>query len=358
MKIAEEEIREADLTEETEQEEMPRQIPQEDPAGETEEEFLELPEEELKEEDFLPDQPIRIRKPLRPEWIMAIIAGVCALVLAVMVVICLPYFGAADEDPEALPERHEPQRVTEAVLETILEETVPETQPENPTIPPDRNPYDRYDFQYNRHNYLLLQNVHSEPGVDVSAYQGNIDWQKVKQSGITFAIVRLGYRGYESGKLVKDDYAVKNLEGARAAGLKVGAYFFSQALSIKEADEEIAFMMDVLDGFLPDMPLVLDWEIPTSDARTAKMDARTLTDIQLHYCKVIREKGYEPMIYFNWHQSENLYYLSELEDYPFWLALYQDRMTYPWKVEMWQYTCTGKVPGIQGDVDINVYMPY
>lgn len=358
MKIAEEEIREADLTEETEQEEMPRQIPQEDPAGETEEEFLELPEEELKEEDFLPDQPIRIRKSLRPEWIMAIIAGVCALVLAVMVVICLPYFGAADEDPEALPERHEPQRVTEAVLETILEETVPETQPENPTIPPDRNPYDRYDFQYNRHNYLLLQNVHSEPGVDVSAYQGNIDWQKVKQSGITFAIVRLGYRGYESGKLVKDDYAVKNLEGARAAGLKVGAYFFSQALSIKEADEEIAFMMDVLDGFLPDMPLVLDWEIPTSDARTAKMDARTLTDIQLHYCKVIREKGYEPMIYINWHQSENLYYLSELEDYPFWLALYQDRMTYPWKVEMWQYTCTGKVPGIQGDVDINVYMPY
>ena len=87
------------------------------------------------------------------------------------------------------------------------------------------------------------------------------------------------------------------------------------------------------------------------------MDARTLTDIQLHYCKTITDKGYEPMIYFNWHQSENLYYLSELEEYPFWLALYQDRMTYPWKVEMWQWTCTGRVPGINGDVDINVYMP-
>ena len=157
---------------------------------------------------------------------------------------------------------------------------------------------------------------------------------------------------------MKDDYAVRNLEGARAAGLKVGAYFFSQALNKKEVDQEISFMMEVLDGFLPDMPLILDWEIPAASARTAKMDARTLTDIQLYYCQRITQKGYEPMIYFNWHQSEHLYYLSELEEYPFWLALYQDRMTFPWKVEMWQYTCTGRVPGIQGDVDINVYMPY
>lgn len=296
------------------------------------------------------------RKRIRPEWIMGIIAIFCALLLTGMVIVCIPYF-SVDEDPDSLPQRHEPQRATEAVMETILEPTVPETEPETPTIPPDPNPYDRYDFQYNRNNYLLLQNVRSYPGVDVSAYQGNIDWNTVKASGIEFAIIRLGYRGYGSGKLVKDDYAVKNLEGARKAGLKVGAYFFSQALNTKEVDEEIAFMMDVLDGFLPDMPLVLDWEIPTADARTARMDARTLTDIQLHYCKQITEKGYEPMIYFNWHQSENLYYLSELEDYPFWLALYQDRMTYPWKVEMWQYTCTGRVPGIQGDVDINVYMP-
>ena len=356
MTNAEEEVLEMDLTEIAQEEEGAEQLPVEETTPE--QDFLELPEEELKEEDFLPDVSIRVKKPLRAEWIMAIIALMCALLLGALVVVCLPYFGA-DEDPDAVLQRHEPQRATEAVvMETILEETIPETEPENPTIPPDRNPYDRFDFQYNRHNYLLLQNVDSEPGVDVSAYQGNIDWQKVKQSGITFAIIRLGYRGYESGKLVKDDYAVKNLEGARAAGLKVGAYFFSQALSTKEVDEEIAFMMDVLDGFLPDMHLVLDWEIPTANARTAKMDARTLTDIQLHYCKAIREKGYEPMIYFNWHQSDNLYYLSELEDYPFWLALYQDRMTYPWKVEMWQYTCTGRVPGIQGDVDINVYMPY
>ena len=338
----------------------------ENPEVELLPEDMPIPEEEspdsFEDEVIAEDPPIaaspKVRKPIRPELIMGIIAMLCALLLAGVIVLCLPYFGTDAEDPEYLPQRQEPQVATQPQVETFLEPTIPETEPENPTIPPDPNPYDRYDFQYNRNNYLLLQNVHSSPGVDVSAYQGKIDWTAVRNSGIEFAMIRLGYRGYESGKLVKDEYAVRNLEGARAAGLKVGAYFFSQALSTKEADEEIAFMMDVLDGFLPDMPLVLDWEIPAASARTANMDARTLTDIQLHYCKRITEKGYQPMVYFNWHQSENLYYLSELEDYPFWLALYQDRMTYPWKVEMWQYTCTGRVPGIQGDVDINVYMPY
>ena len=312
--------------------------------------------DEQTEKTLTPETPVPTRKRVRAEWIMAGIALVCAVLLGVVILISIPYFGQG-EDPEALPQRHEPQRATEAVLETVLEPTESETEPVNPTIPPEKNPYNRYDFQYNRNNYLLLQNVHSMPGVDVSAFQGEIDWQAVKDSGIEFAIVRLGYRGYTKGKLVKDEYAARNLEGARKAGLKVGAYIFSQALNIKEVDEEIAFMMDVLDGFLPDMPLVLDWEIPTPDARTAKMDARTLTDLQLHFCQTIREKGYEPMVYFNWHQSENLYFLHELEEYPFWLALYQDRMTYPWKVEMWQYTCKGRVPGIKGDVDINVYMP-
>ena len=298
------------------------------------------------------------RKPIRPELIMGIIAAAAAVLLMVTIVLSIPYFGGEDEDPEALADRHSAARATEAVQETILEPTVSETEPENPTIPPDPNPYDRYDFQYNRKNYLLLQNLPSTAGVDVSAYQGDIDWKAVKNSGIEFAIIRLGYRGYESGKLVEDTYAKKNLEGAREAGLKVGAYFFSQALTVKEVDEEIKFMLGILGETYLDMPIVLDWEIPASSARTANMDARTLTDLQLHFCGQMKEKGYQPMVYFNWHQSENLYYLSELEDYPFWLALYQDRMTYPWKVEMWQWTCTGKVPGISGDVDINVYMPY
>lgn len=303
-----------------------------------------------------PEAPAR-KKGLRPEWVMGILAILAAVLVVVMVLVCYPMMNP-EEDPESLGHRQEATEPKQEAPPVILEPTISETEPENPTIPPDPNPYDRYDFQYNRHNYLLLQNVDSSPGVDVSAYQGDVDWEKVAASGIEFAIIRLGYRGYGSGKLVKDEKAAQNLRGARDAGLKVGAYFFSQALTIKEVDQEIQFMLGVLGETYLDMPLVLDWEIPAADARTANMDARTLTDLQLHFCEKVSEIGYKPMIYFNWHQSENLYYLSELEEYPFWLALYQDRMTYPWRVEMWQYTCTGRVPGIYGDVDINVYMPF
>ena len=308
--------------------------------------------------------PARKRRQLRPEWILGILAAVAALLLAVVLLMSRSYFpekapASAGEDPEALLHQQQAEDSAWPPLDQFLEptESDEEEEPAIPTIPPERNPYDKFDFQYNRHNYLLLQNVKSYAGVDVSAFQGKVDWKKVKQSGIDFAIIRLGYRGYESGKLVEDEYAKINLKNAKEAGLRIGAYFFSQALNIKETDQEIQFMLKILGDTRLDMPIVLDWEIPANTARTRNMDARTLTDIQRHFCGFMRDKGYQPMIYFNWHQSEHLYVLHELEDYPFWLALYQDRMTYPWKVEMWQYTDKGKVPGIAGNVDLNVYMP-
>lgn len=307
--------------------------------------------------------PAPKKKGLRPEWILGFIVILMAAVLITLVVVCMPYFHPVEEVEETIPPvtlgEEDPAALLQQNREEFLEptEATGETEPETPTIPPDPNPYDRYDFQYNRDNYLVLQRLPSSPGIDVSAYQGNIDWKKVADSGIEFAIIRLGYRGYgKAGRMVEDAYAKKNLEGARKAGLKVGAYFFSQALNQREVDEEITFMLKILGDFPLDMPIILDWEIPTDTARTVNMDARTLTDIQRHFCQTMTKKGYTPMIYFNWFQSERLYYLSELEEWPFWLAMYQDRMTYPWEVEMWQYTCTGKVPGIQGDVDINVYM--
>jgi len=320
-----------------------------------------LPENETAEYILIPEsaqEAPQKRRPPRPEWIMGIIALCAAILLAVVVVLSKPHMTVKEEDPELLwHQQHQEEDAPWPPLETWLEPTVPETEPENPTIPPDRNPYDRFDFQYDRHNYLRLQNLTSYAGVDVSAFQGKIDWKKVKASGIDFAIIRLGYRGYESGKLVEDEYAKANLKGAAEAGLRVGAYFFSQALNIKETDQEIQFMLGILGDAKLDMPIVLDWEIPANTARTRNMDKQTLTDIQRHFCGQMRSQGYQPMIYFNWHQSEHLYVLHDLEEYPFWLALYQDRMTYPWKVEMWQYTDKGKVPGIYGNVDLNVYMP-
>ena len=292
----------------------------------------------------------------RVEWILGLIALLEVAVIVLMLAISLPR-QRQEVDPEVLVHQsHQNEQPQET--EAPTEETEPEETAE-PTIPPEANPYGRLDFQYNRNNYLLCQKQDSYPGIDVSAFQGEIDWQQVADSGIQFAIVRLGYRGYgKAGKMVEDEYAKQNLQGAREAGLAVGAYFFSQALNTQEVDEEIEFLLEILGDFQLDMPLILDWEqVGVEGARSANMDARTLTDMQLHFCSVMKEKGYDPMIYFNWYQSKNLMYLSELEEYPFWLALYQERMTYPYKVEMWQYTDQGRVPGIQGNVDINVYMP-
>ena len=299
-----------------------------------------------------------VKNRIRPEIVLGIMAVLAAGLMIFMVVLCLPLMLGLEEDPEIYI-----HQAGQNLAYTEPEETEPaETEPEEttePTIPPEPNPYGRLDFQYNRNNYLLNLRQNSYPGVDVSAFQGTIDWEKVASSGIKFAIVRLGYRGYgKAGRLVEDEYAKINLKGAKDAGLAVGAYFFSQALSIEEVDQEIEFFMNILGDTQLDMPLILDWEqVGVEDARTNKMDARTLTDMQLHFCRTMSERGYQPMIYFNWYQSTRLMYLHELEEYPFWLALYQDRMTYPYKVEMWQYTDKGRVPGINGNVDINVYMP-
>ena len=312
--------------------------------------------------EILEEIPVKTKKKIwkkpRPEQILGLIAGLELIFLIVMLIWSLPTILTGEEDPEFYIHQNHINESLPEETEAPSEETEPEETAE-PTIPPELNPYGRLDFQYNRNNYLLCQKQDSYPGIDVSAFQGEIDWQQVADSGIQFAIVRLGYRGYgKAGKMVEDEYAKQNLQGAREAGLAVGAYFFSQALSIEEVDEEIEFLLNILGDFQLDMPLILDWEqVGVETARTNNMDARTLTNMQLHFCKVMTEKGYDPMIYFNWHQSSTLLYLNELEEYPFWLALYQDRMTYPYRVEMWQYTDQGKVPGIQGNVDINVYMP-
>lgn len=294
------------------------------------------------------------KKPMKPELIMVLIAMVCALGLMGMLIACIPYYYA--------PEEADPEPILQQQREQEQAETIPETEPEEtevPTVPPERNPYTKRDFQYDTHNYLLCTQQDSYPGVDVSSFQGVIDWEKVRASGIRFAMIRLGFRGYgQAGNMVEDEYARRNLEGAKKAGLEVGAYFFSQATSIDEVDDEIFFFMKTLGDFELTMPIVLDWEhVGVETARTNNVDAETLTAMQKHFCKTMVDFGYDPMVYFNWHLAENNLYLSELEDYPFWLALYQDRMTYPFRVEMWQYTCTGRVPGIQGDVDIDVYMP-
>ena len=169
------------------------------------------------------------------ERIMAAIAAVAAVVLALVLVVSLPYMHrrSVDDDPEIYRDYGEAVSLPTPEETAIQEPTPEETAPGSRNAALDRNPYSRFDFQFTRHNYLKLQNVPSSVGVDVSQYQGDIDWESVRASGVEFAIIRLGLRGYgQEGRMREDTYARQNLAGAKAAGLKIGAYFFSQALSI------------------------------------------------------------------------------------------------------------------------------
>ena len=293
----------------------------------------------------------KARKKIRPELIMALIAGTLAVVTMVLTWMALPYM----KEQPAVQEEDPQQLLQGGHAETMPEWTEPPTEPGETVPEPEKTPYTKLDFQYEG-RYLGCVKADTVPGIDVSYYQGKIDWKKVKASGIEFAMIRLGYRGYgQEGKLMEDKMAFENIEGALDAGLQVGIYFFSQAITVEEAVEEAEFVLERIESYDITMPVVFDWEYISEEARTAKMDRRTLTDCYKAFCDKIAEAGYTPMAYFNTYQSRQLMYLHELEEYPFWLALYSDRMTFPYRFEMWQYTDSGTVPGIEGKVDINLF---
>ena len=262
------------------------------------------------------------------------------------------------EDPDAFLHGIRLEEESQLKENPIVAEEETEATQET-TIPPEANPFNQYDFQYNKQNYLYCLKQESYVGVDVSAFQHDIDWNQVKASGVDFAMLRLGYRGWGAkGTLVEDEYIQQNLAGTAAAGIPIGAYFFSQATTLDEVHEEIEFMLEILGDYQLDYPIVLDWEVANpTEGRVRNVTRRELTDMLRYFCDEMSVRGFDPMVYFNWTQASRMIYLSEREDDPFWLALYQDRMTFPFRVEMWQYTSEGKVPGIEGDVDINVYIP-
>ena len=234
------------------------------------------------------------------------------------------------------------------------EPTEPETTAA-PTLAP--NPFGPGDFTYGDGGYLTCGAGKAVLGIDVSEHQQEIDWDRVKAAGVEFVMIRVGWRGQIQGRLTEDTMAREYYAGAKAAGLKVGAYFFSQAVTEQEAVAEAEFAMNIIRDWALDMPLVYDWEHVDDGSRTAGMDARLLTDCTAAFCETVILGGYTPMVYFNSFQSQNLLFLEELTAYPFWLAMYADGLDYPYAVEMWQYSCTGSVPGIEGAVDLNLWFP-
>ena len=220
------------------------------------------------------------------------------------------------------------------------------------------NPYGPEDFIYNE-GYLTCAAGESRLGVDVSSHQGVIDWQAVADSGVEFAMIRIGFRGYLEGEINTDPMARANIEGAKAAGLDVGVYFFSQALTREEAAREAAWCVTFLENTELEMPLVFDWEhVESAEARTAGFeDGPLLTACARSFCDVVTAAGYEPMVYFNVYQARDLYDLTALQDYGFWVAQYLDGLDFPHAVDLWQYTDSGEVNGIQGRVDLDLWLP-
>ena len=234
------------------------------------------------------------------------------------------------------------------------------TEATEPTLPPPpENPYTPIDFETDTETgEITLTSGNGIKGIDVSKWQGDIDWQQVKDSGVEFVIIRVGGRGTETGGIYDDDMAQTYYEGASAVGLKIGAYFFAQSITVEEAIEEAEYVLEAVKDWDVQMPLVYDWEYVDETARTADMDSRTLTDMAKAFCDTIRDAGYTPMLYFGRSQSVDLLNLEELVEYPFWLAMYSTIMDYPYKIDMWQYTDQGTVPGISGNVDMNLLFTY
>lgn len=192
-------------------------------------------------------------------------------------------------------------------------------------------------------------------GVDVSAWQGEIDWDAVARDGVSFAMIRAGYRGYTAGNLNVDSYFERNLNGAKDAGLDVGVYFYSQAITPQEAVEEAELVLELLDGEQLDLPIVFDWELPASkNARTRGLSRDTLTACAEAFCETIADAGYDPMVYFYMSLGYEEYHLDELGDYPFWLAQYSSTPSFYYDYDIWQYTDKGVVEGIDGGVDMNL----
>lgn len=253
---------------------------------------------------------------------------------------------------------------------------VPEQPVQEPTVqePPKTITYSNYTvdvledvpvFAYDPQSFYLENGrMHSSDervklvhGIDVSSHQGAIDWDKVRADGIDFAILRAAYRGYTAGSLNRDSTFDINIHDASRAGLDVGVYIFSQAISVAEAIEEAEYLLEIIEPYEITGPVVFDWEvIGTKTARTYGLDTQTLCAAANAFCQRIAQAGYTPMVYFNSYCGYVKYDLSEIMDYDFWFAQYKNQPDFYYDFQLWQYTSSGKVNGIQGNVDLDVWL--
>lgn len=203
----------------------------------------------------------------------------------------------------------------------------------------------------------LVTGSNGTVGIDVSKWNGKIDWNAVKNSGISYVIIRCGYRGSAQGSLIEDPRFETNIKGAIAAGLKVGVYFFTQAVDEMEAVEEASMVLDQIRNYKISYPVFLDVE--ASGGRADKIDKATRTAVCKAFCQTIQNGGYTAGIYANKTWLESKIDAGSLSAYKIWLAQYASKPTYKGRYDLWQYRSTGSVSGISGNVDFNIsYLGY
>lgn len=219
--------------------------------------------------------------------------------------------------------------------------------------------YDNFILQENEEVVYVddTQEVLSIKGIDVSKYQGNIDWEKVADDGVSYAFIRAGYRGNSNGKLMEDEFFKANIEGAIENNIDTGVYFYTQAVTVEEAIEEAEMVLELIEPYDITYPVVLDLEEVDSDqARTSEMTQQEYTDAAIAFCNRIKDAGYTPMIYGNLKTFMIMLDMNQLEGYDKWFAYYNTPVYFPYEFDIWQYSAKGTVAGIKGDVDMNIQM--
>lgn len=195
------------------------------------------------------------------------------------------------------------------------------------------------------------KNDKTEIGIDVSKWQGEIDWQAVKNAGAEFAIIRIGYQTDYDGENKEDEYFRKNIEGATKAGIKIGGYFYSYAKTSKEAEEQADWVVDKLSGYKLDLPIAFDWESWTSFSKCS-MSFYDLNNNAKTFIKKLNGNGYKGSIYGSKNYLQTMWYAEEFENV--WLAHYTNQTDYKGNYQIWQMCDTGRIAGINGAVDIDI----
>lgn len=206
-------------------------------------------------------------------------------------------------------------------------------------------------------SYMTYRGTDAEAlcGIDVSEHQAQIDWAAVAADGVEFAMIRVGYRGYSEGGVHEDACFQQNIEGALANGIRVGVYFFSQAVTPDEAVEEADFTVNLIKDYQLDMPVMFDWEnIEGETARTNGLDGDTITKCAAAFCAEVEKAGCTAGVYAYRYLAYFSYDLDALKNYKLWISAVGDSPDFYYRHDMWQYSITGTVAGIDGAVDLDL----